>query len=382
MNYHLLLKMGDAEIRAWKNLSSDRKRQISVHCEITRGRKKPNKDKLAPAEYNIGKQYWLIENEFHICQTCVVDITREPTLFSTETEDLGRSANGYHSWVSKVAELHEKNPTVRPTLIVNPTEGDSFDQFQSDLFAQFDSFSQKYDRISYRASVLHDEGFLDDIDLLSDRINEFCQGDCVFEVVLDFECLQPSTAPLHASYAAPIVRDIRAKIPKAVVVCLGTSFPKSVTAIGDEARDEFRLEEAHLYREINRTHNEPVEYGDYGSINPIRNDFAPPVGIHLRARVDFPTDKGTIYYHRVAPRIDRVRKVLLSARSAMYKAAAKNVVQDKEFSVIGDSWGFDKVEEAASKSPSGSSPNFWISVRMEMHICRRLDAIAARQEPI
>ncbi|ERP97094.1 hypothetical protein Q669_24245 [Labrenzia sp. C1B10] len=376
MTYHLLLKMGDAEIRAWKHLSPARKTELSVHCEITRGRKRPNKDKSVPAEYNIAKIYSTITEDFTKCRVCVVDITRESTLRSSETEALGRSVDGYAAWVAKVNELHAENDKVRPTLIVNPGEDDDYEQYESDIFAQFDAFKDRYDLISYRASVLHDEGFVDDLTMLANRANAFIENDKRFEIVLDFEFVQASTASLHAAYVAPLIRRIRTIIPHARIVSLGTSFPKSVTDVGDEERDEFRLEELTLYEEISRVQNQPIEYGDYGSINPIRNDIEIPVGSYLRARIDFPTDKKSVYYHRVAPEVDPKTKKLLSPRSSMYKAAAKRVVSDPSHSPLDDSWGYEKIVEAATKSPEGSSPNFWISVRMEMHICRRLDAMA------
>lgn len=376
MTYHLLLKMGDSEIRAWKHLSPLRKAELSVHCEITRGRKRPNKDKTAPIEYNIAKIYSTIAEDFTECQVCVVDITREPTLRSSETQALGHSAGGYAVWVAKVNELHAENAKVRPTLIVNPSENDDYDQYEADILAQFDAFAKRYDLISYRASVLHDEGFIDDLTMLADRANAFIEQEKRFEIILDFEFVQASTAALHAAYVAPLISQIRSIIPHASIVSLGTSFPKSVTDVGDEERDEFRLEELALYEAINRAQNQPIEYGDYGSINPIRNDAFIPVGQYLRARIDFPTDKKSIYYHRVAPNVDPNTKRLISPRSSMYKAAAKRVMADASHSPLRDSWGYDKIVEAATKAPEGSSPNFWISVRMEMHICRRLDAMA------
>lgn len=376
MTYHLLLKMGDSEIRAWKYLSPKRKAAISVHCEITRGRKRPNKDKSAPIEYNIAKIYSTLAEDFTECQVCVVDITREPTLRSNETQALGHSADGYALWVAKVNELHAENAKVRPTLIVNPSEDDDYDQYETDLLAQFDAFADRYDLISYRASVLHDEGFIDDLAMLADRANAFVEQGKRFEILLDFEFVQASTAALHAAYVAPLISQIRTIIPHASIVSLGTSFPKSVTEVGDEERDEFRLEELALYEAINRAQNQPIEYGDYGSINPIRNDAFIPVGQFLRARIDFPTDKKSIYYHRVAPNVDPNTRKLISPRSSMYKAAAKRVMADANHSPLRDSWGYDKIVEAATKAPEGSSPNFWISVRMEMHICRRLDAMA------
>ncbi|WP_376780417.1 beta family protein [Paracoccus jeotgali] len=368
--------MADAEIRAWKHLSPAHKAELSVHCEITRGRKRPNKDKSAPIEYNIAKIYSSIVEDFTNCRVCVVDITRERTLRSSETEALGRSTGGYAQWVAKVNELHAANRKVRPTLIVNPGDDDDYDQYETDIFAQFDAFAQRYDLISYRASVLHDEGFIDDLSMLADRANAFIERDSRFEIVLDFEFVQASTASLHAAYVAPLIRQIRSIIPHANIVSLGTSFPKSVTDVGDEVRDEFRLEELALYEAINRTQNQPIEYGDYGSINPIRNDTFIPVGSYLRARIDFPTDTKSIYYHRVAPNVDPNTKKLLSPRSSMYKAAAKRVMADASHSSLLGSWGYDKIVEAATKAPEGSSPSFWISVRMEMHICRRLDAMA------
>lgn len=376
MTYHLLLKMGDSEIRAWKHLSSERKSALSVHCEITRGRKRPNKDKSAPIEYNISKIYSSIAEDFAECRVCVIDITREPTLRSSETQALGRSADGYAVWVAKVDELNTKNKKVRPTLIVNPGDDDDYQQYESDIFAQFDAFAQRYDLISYRVSVIHDNSFIDDLTMLAERVNAFIERGNRFEVILDFEFVQASTAELHASYVAPLISQIRTIIPHASIISLGTSFPKSVTDVGDEERDEFRLEELALFEAISRAQNQPIEYGDYGSINPIRNDAFMPVGQYLRARIDFPTDKKSIYYHRVAPNVDATTKKLLSPRSSMYKAAAKSVLADESHSPLRGSWGYDKIVEAATKAPEGSSPSFWISVRMEMHICRRLDAMS------
>ena len=202
------------------------------------------------------------------------------------------------------------------------------------------------------------------------------QSDQYYTGKLTFFAPGLTTASLHAAYVAPLIRQIRTIIPRASIVSLGTSFPKSVTDVGDEERDEFRLEELALYEAINRAQNQPVEYGDYGSINPIRNDAVIPVGPYLRARIDFPTDKQSIYYHRVAPNVDPNTKKLLSPRSSMYKAAAKRIMTDTSHTPLSGSWGYDKIVEAATKAPEGSSPNYWISVRMEMHICRRLDAMA------
>lgn len=375
MKYLLLLKAADAELRAWRNLSDERKRNVNVHCELTRGRKKKTKPGQPQVEYNIDGIFKSLEEDFSICNMLAVDITREPTLSSSETIALSSSKDGYANWVKKIGDLHQKNHLVRPTLLINPEAGSSFDQYKDDVFSQFDAFAKDYDHITYRVSVLHDPDFLMDVDLLSSRINSYTERGNTFRILFDFEYITPSTALIQASYAAELVRAVLLLTPNVEIYSVGTSFPKNVTQVGHERTDEFRLNEITLNREINRLQNVEVGYGDYGSINPERNDSLGGPGIHMRARVDFPTAANTVYYHRVDPTIDKDSNTLLSPRSIMYKQAARLVVEDARFSSIPESWGFQKVEEAARSLPEGSSPSFWISARMEMHICRQLDRI-------
>ncbi|MCL7999646.1 beta family protein [Brucella sp. 21LCYQ03] len=377
MKYLLLLKSADAEIRAWKNLSAARKSSVEIHCEITRGRKKKNNDANAPIEYNISKIYEWISKELSPCSKVFVDITRESSLSSVETNNLSKSSNGYSAWVSAVKSLHEKNKAVRPTIIINPSDGDSIDVYRSDIISQFNAFSEVFDHISYRVSVLHDPDFIQDLEIIAGKVNNFIVKGGRFRVLLDFEYISPGTALIQASYAAELVREVNRIIPNVEVFSVGTSFPKDVTRIGGELRDEFRLNEVELNKELNRLQNFPVGYGDYGSINPERNDAMGGPGIFMRARIDYPTDRNTIFYHRVEPKVDKVAKKLLSPRSLMYRDAAKLVVADSSFTPINDSWGCDQVVKAARNLPEGNSPSFWISVRMEAHICRQIDRLLA-----
>lgn len=375
MNYLLLLKAAPAEMRAWKNLSATRKSKIDVHMEITRGRKKITKNGEPQKEYNIESIYDWVVKEFKGCRGISVDLTREVGLSSNEILALASSKDGYAAWVQKVNELHARNSLVRPTLIVNPDEGDDAAKYEADIFSQFDSFTRNFDHLTYRVSVLHDPEFLSDIEILADRINAFNNAGGTFRIILDFEYISPSTADIQAAYAANIVRELKRLVPLIEIYSVGTSFPKDVTRIGNERTDEFRVSEVHLNRAINRLQNFRVGYGDYGSINPERNDVLGGPGVFMRARVDFPTNRETVYYYRVDPDVDKEAKVLLSPRSIMYKKAAALTVSDPRFLEIGDSWGCRKLQEAATGLPEGSSPSFWISARMEMHICQQLNRL-------
>lgn len=378
MTYHLLLKTGQAELRAWKNLSDARKSEVSVHVELTRGRKRRNKDKSAPAEYDIEKILKCIVDDFQSCAECTVDITRETSLASADTEALSSPVNGYQHWVDKLKELKGENPNIKPTLLINPTGQETYEEYESAIFAQFDELTDHFDLITYRAAVIHDASFLEDIEMLADKIKEYIESGNRFRVLLDFEYVQPSTSTLHASYAVPIVRSLNEMIPGVEIVSVGTSFPKIITEIGDEDSDTFALEEVRLNAELNRLQNIPIGYGDYGSINPIRSDVSPPVGPYLRPHVDFTTSDGRVLYYRIKPDVDPETKTLRSPRIRLYKQAASLIVNDSRFSPIPDSWGYDKIIEASRGLPEGSSPDFWISVRMEIHICQQLDRL--RQE--
>lgn len=375
MKYHLLFKSAAAEMRAWRQLSEMRKPKVSVIYEITRGRKKPNKDINVKPEYNLQANFSFIKKEMLSCCICVVDITREPKLTSPELMAISSSHNGYETWVQNIENLHSVNDKVRPTLIVNPSIEETPDEYIYNITRQFDLFAQKYDLIAYRLSALHDADFEYDLEILKDKINLYISKENTFQIELDYEYIRPSTGALHAVNAASLIALIKDIIPNSNIVILGTSFPKNVTDIGNDDTDIFSIEEIILHNEVNRIQNYSVEYGDYGSINPVRNDDAPPVGVHLRARVDYPTSDNKIFYHRVAPTLSPDKQHLMVSRSSMYAEAAQKVRSDIAYSQIVDSWGTKMVEQAASSLPAGAAPSYWISVRMEAHICRQVDRL-------
>lgn len=171
-------------------------------------------------------------------------------------------------------------------------------------------FSKNYDLIAYRFSALFDQDFEYDLEILKDEINKYISQGNVFQIELDYEYIRPSTGPLHAVNAASIIAFIKDIVPNSNIVILGTSFPKNVTDIGNDDYDIFSIEEIRLHNEVRRIQNYDVEYGDYGSINPLRNDVSPPVGVHLRARIDYPTVDNKIYYYRIAPTLSVDKKHL------------------------------------------------------------------------
>ena len=111
-----------------------------------------------------------------------------------------------------------------------------------------------------------------------------------------------------------------------------------------------------------------ISYGDYGSINPLRNDLVFTRG--WRPRIDFPTSKNRIFYYREKRSKDKGGTY--SSYGSHYVSVAKKVVGNGAFEDIPESWGVKQIKSAARGFPPGKSPSFWISVRMEIHMLQQI----------
>ena len=171
-NYFLLFKTADAEKRAWRNLSAKRRSAVTPVVELSRGKKKRNagKDKAGKpltAEqllstfgvYGFERNWQTSLELMDDCEWFFLDLTREPSLSCAEIEALGSSSNGYSNWTSFVLERQKEGLNLRPTLIVNPSEGDDEAAYVADLKSQFSAFSGAFDEIAYRVAVTEDDEF-------------------------------------------------------------------------------------------------------------------------------------------------------------------------------------------------------------------------------
>ena len=388
--YFLLFKTADAEKRAWRNLARERQTVIFPIVELTRGKKKPKvgKDedgKSLPADqlrglagiYGFESNYRSTLELMSPCEELFVDITREASLSCYETDMLGRSVSGYAAWVEFVDTLRATWENVLPTLIVNPGDDEDEATYIQNIEKQFDEFAARYPKIAYRVSVLEDTEFLYDIELLKDRIKSYSDAGGQFFIVLDHEYIRPRNGHVHSKRTSSIVSSVMGVSPDSKVVCLATSFPKSVTDIGDEEFDSFPVEEVYLYEMLKKDHPE-VLYGDYGSINPIRNDEI-TITQGWRPRIDYVSDHEglSVYYYRekrlVLGKNPSTNKNILAPYPRHYTSVA-NKIRNRfpYYQVLSQSWGCQEIEAAAAGNVPSNSPSHWISVRMEIHIVRML----------
>lgn len=372
--YFLLFKTGQSETRCWRHFEHPRKSEIIPIIELTRGRKKPKTGKgvpedqwsMTPGIFDYQKNLETAVKNFSEVGVSILDITREPSLMCAELSEKTLSDGGYCRWRKFCSQMRSAGlANMIPTLLINPSEGETIDLYKENVRGQLNKLMDDFGAVAYRASVLHDTDFFYDIALLASDINAHISAGRRFILVFDHEFIRTGTGIIHALRTSQLIQRVRQLAPKMEIVVLATSFPSNVTELGGEREGIFPTEESYLYDEILRqiNDNEGIYYGDYGSINPVRNDLIFARG-GWRPRIDFPTKDRRIFYFR--------EKRDGATYASHYATVAAEVVRDPKFDNLSGSWGVQQIRDAAAGRVPSSSPSFWISVRMEIFLQRQV----------
>jgi hypothetical protein len=370
--YFLLLRTAESEFKSWKNL--EEKKYITPIVEITRGRKKPKiGNKKEPNDYISKGEYYFYEKHLDGIKEIInssfapfVDITSEETLMCGELSDLIKEENGYKNWIEFLE--NNFNTNVVPILQVTPPEEEQeidedilYDRYKSNLILQFETLSKKYSSMAYRAYVQIDKSFLEDLSILSNNISSYVKNNNFF-LILDYDNLRPDFSLSYSLEASKIINEVLSKIPEIKVIILSNSFPKNITERSQGDKYSFKIEEFLLFNNIikNSKYKENIFYGDYGSINSIRNDDK----VMARGwvpRIDVPFNDHITFYKE--KREERTYGLT-------YHIVAKNLKKDGILDNLPDCWAKKQIEEAAKGEiyVNGKSPRFWISVRTQLHI--------------
>lgn len=213
----------------------------------------------------------------------------------------------------------------------------------------------------YRCA-LEDEGAVDDMQLICECLNERCN----LLIIIDCGWVAPASYKDPANVCIDRIQQLKEILGDrqcSIVVC-STTFPNNVSEIGDDRSDTFDLKEIDLYELVEVKYPEVI-YGDYGSINPVRNDqivmargWIPRIDVAL---------KDKIYYYR-----ERRGSRLYSDT---YTYVAKEAVSDKRFPSSVKAWGISQIKKCALGDAPSASPSFWISVRMSTHIIQQINRL-------
>ena len=180
-------------------------------------------------------------------------------------------------------------------------------------------------------------------------------------VVLDFGYVR-GALEARETEARRVISSLRTVAPATRVVVMGSSFPRAVSAYGDQA-GTLDIIERDLHLRIGG--DEVAIYGDHASIYP--EPFEPSMGRFV-PRVDYCLDYSWLYRRR---RED----------DGGYVACARQVVEspDWEPEFANKAWGAEiiRITAATGAVQKGfGSPANWIAARVNMHIERQAELAA------
>ena len=354
--YNIIVKTAEAEIRALENVSSEHITQLFPIIELTRGRKVTRNN---VATYPFEKRLEKLKKIFKDQDICI-DVTSDPQLASPETKALFNPKNGYENWIKFLIRLKDEGVfrSITPTILWNFEDNE--DDFEENIKAQISALTNEFGMVAYRNSIEEDSGFYDDLEtFLSDTPLIFIL-DCEYVPRASFRNVAERCI-VRFNHLNKILTNKQNKY-----ILTSTSFPNNVTEFGVHERELLTLSEIDLFNTVKAKHPY-ILYGDYGSINPTRNDtITMSRGWVPRIDVSLPTE---VLYHR------QKKPKGVTAYADTYIQVAKSCLADEKYPQnIKDSWGLRQIVLCAAGSVPSSSPSFWISVRMNTHIMQRFQA--------
>ena len=354
--YTVIIKTGEAEIRALENTSTHLLQYIFPVIEITRGRKIT---KGGTETYPFDKRLLRLKKVFQGQSVCL-DLTSDDSLSSDEISYLYDPANGYQNWVNFLLQIKDENifKEIIPTLILNLND----DNFEVNLLLQLQSLKMYFNSILYRNDI-SDENCYDDFELIKKEL-----ADINFYVLLDCGYIPQASYRNVALKCIARFKNLQSILDDKInyIVC-STSFPNNVRDLGDVDSDTFSISEIDIYNLISEQCPDII-YGDYASINPVRNDTVTMARGWI-PRIDTPLERSIFYYKRRRPKG-------ISAYASTYIQVAQQTVRDSMFPEdIGDNWVVEQIKSCAKGGAPSASPSFWISVRMNIYIEQQIQRI-------
>jgi len=367
--YYLIVKTGDAEMKALEQTSSQVLNCITPIVELTRGRKLPSKEKDPELRKKERPQYPYTRKLERISEVLagkkvIFDLTSDKSLMSDETDLLYDHSNGYQNWISLLKELKQSGAfsELIPTIIVGENDPD----VDSSIKSQTDTITRIFDAIAYRSDIYDDNCYYD----IEKNIVPNLNGKRLY-VIVDCSYVIQASIGQYSDRVKARVRNLNLIVPSGTTIIVSaTSFPRNIGEVGDDSTDSFQLSEVSIAEELAKD-GLVASYSDYGSINPIRNDNV--VMAHgWIPRIDVPLKNSFFYYRERRPKNTK-------EYAETYKRVARAVLRDPDFPRdIDDNWGIKQIKACASGYSPASAPAFWISVRMCIHIeqqVRRLELL-------
>ncbi|AHL74613.1 hypothetical protein CH92_05685 [Stutzerimonas stutzeri] len=349
--YFPVLKTKDSELRGMGNIPNSVLKNVLPIYEITRSRLSKN-NPLG----DISKRIDQI-GEIQGNSPFILDVTTDPKQQNLQIESILTPNNGYYCWREVLNSYPGLKicPAIHIDLDLDPTLD------QTKLFVK--EMARSVERMALRLPTGLDESDYNFI-VESVRVN---LGNAKLYLLLDDGCIRANVK----SVGIQAIADDYSNAYKALLkkpgikdyvesfVCIAGSFPQSVKdETGEDEHGSFSICEHELYKLLSAKHP-ALRFGDYAAVNINQIEMR---GGTFIPRIDFCTDDRFYYY--------RYRR-----NSGSYFECAKKVVKDPLYQTQG-TWGDDEILSASKNKPSGISPSFWISVRINNYIVRRVSVLS------
>lgn len=358
--YVLVVRAGEAEITAVENLESAVFDEILPLLELTRGRKRTIDDVVS---YPFDTRFARLKCKLR-GKEVAIDVTSDEALSCSETERFYDYQNGYENWVNFLLELKNEEvfQSIVPSLMINFED----ENFEENFKKEIHSLLQEFGIILYRCT-LEDEDCYADLSFIQKEL-----GDKKMYILIDCEYIPQAMQHNVADKCNARINNIRQLLScnYDIIVC-GTSFPNNIKNIGNDDTDVFRTSEVDVFESCYKEYDKVV-YGDYGSVNPKRNDDV----VMARGwvpRIDVPLEYEVFYYRQRRPAKE-------TKYSSTYQEVAKKVMRDRRFPHTLKCWGTSMISLCAYNTVPSSSPRFWISVRMNIHVMQQLKRLKSLLE--
>lgn len=355
--YLPIIKTGEAECRAvMESPFLANNDAIIPIIELTRGRKKSIKLENGKnlVSFPFSNRLNKLKKGFY-GDIVAIDLTSDEDLLSEEIYTLYDPKNGYENWCSFIGSIDVEGcfKKIIPSIIFNWND----DKFLENIQLEIVRLTKKFDSVFYRCDLQSTDCY-DEIP----TILQFLPSGTKLCVLIDAGYLQESikddAIALFTSRIENIIKILQGN--NYSIAIASTSFPNNVTEYGDLETSTIRQIEKDIFKSVRESHDKLL-YSDYATINPIRNDLVTMARGWI-PRIDVPVYDSIYYYrHRRPPR--------MSAYKGTYAYVAGRAISDVRFpNGLDELWGISMIRSCAFGIVPSSAPNFWISVRMNIHL--------------
>lgn len=365
-SYFPRIKTTPAELKAFDNLTDERKAHACPILELTKGIKE-----------NIDGQVKRIRSYIGEEQCFILDLTQDETFQDKTIKDFqNEHQDGYKKWCQFLNDINFEKliPSLTGSL-----------QHLGDFIKQIEFFDKYFENgFAYRMPVSLNDNMQDLKTLLEKVLFANVKSSQKIYLLLDFKSLTGRDIETFEAKLSEIKVVLEELNFEGTLLPMFSSYPQvpppNDTRDGDMGEGDMPLREFALYDVLNKS-GLKFKYSDYAFIQPVRKSTGG--GLWL-PRIDFPTWDRCYWvrYHNKEMYTDENddRRVKTEPSNEIaYRRIAEKVVTEpwykarKNYIVC---WGTEEIENAALGEVGGKSPQHWIAVRANIHMSRVIDLVS------